>query len=128
MSLRAAGVDRFCQRPMLSSIPLVFKRWMIMTLPPKVTSRLMNGLRNIAEIRSHVMLESLTANVLQEFLKLRNLRHTRSAECFEWILREAPRAGVPPHYATPIVGRKTRKAHRARLHAADARTKRVLLA
>ena len=53
---------------------------MVVALPTQVTSSLVNRLRHIAEVGSYVVLECLTADVLQQLLELRNLCNTGAAE------------------------------------------------
>src|SRR5579871_2114597 len=74
------------------------------------------------------MFKAFTANVLQQLLKLRNLSYACPAEGLQWIVSEAPSAGISAHNASAIVGGVTRKAHRARLHTANASAEGVQLA
>src|SRR5579863_5051022 len=102
---------------------------MIKTLPPEIILRsLVNRLRHIAEVGGHMMLESFAANVLEQFLQLRNLSNTRPAKCLQGIIGELAWPGVPANHATPIIGRVARVAHGSGFHLPNACSKRILLA
>ena len=67
----------FCS---LILVSLLVERRMMIAFPPEITRRFVNRLRDIAEVRRDVVLESFTADELQQLLQLRNLRHARPAE------------------------------------------------
>ena len=75
-----------------------------MALPAEVARGLVHGLRHVAEVRSHVMLEAFAADVLEKLLQLWNLRHACAAESFQRIVGESACAGVAADHAAPVVG------------------------
>src|ERR1039458_4614458 len=75
---RKDGAPSLCSA--LSPSCSVFERGVVVALPAEVASRFMNGLRYIAEVGGHVMLEAFAADVLEQLLELRNLRHACAAE------------------------------------------------
>src|SRR6185437_14035847 len=75
-----------------------------------------------------MVLEAFSANVLQQLLQFRNLRHAGATEGFKWIVGEAPRPRVAADNSAPVVSGVARKAHRAGLHPAHAGTEGVRLA
>src|SRR5208337_3271339 len=91
-------------------------------------SGFMYGLRNIAEVSGHMVLEALAADVLEQLLQLRNLGHARAAEGLQRIVGELSGAGISANHAAAIVSGVARKAHCAGLDAAHTGPKGVLLA
>src|SRR5579872_3876540 len=74
------------------------------------------------------MLESVLADVVQQFLQMRNLYHPNAAECIQRVAGEFSLADIAANYSGDVVGREAGKAHRARLHAAHNGAERVVLA
>jgi len=66
------------------------------------------------------MLKALFADVAQQLLQLRNVRHACAAKGLEWIARELAFAYVTTDAAIEVVGRETSEAHCASFHAAHA--------
>src|SRR5580700_1692659 len=60
---------------------------------------------NGCEVCSDVMLETVFANVAQQFLHVGNLDDSGAAECFQRIIGESPFADVAADHAILIVGR-----------------------
>src|SRR6185503_10002003 len=123
---------RLSPRPLVTSSPCplssrFFSR-VIVALPTQVPRRLMHCLRNVAEVRCNVVFEALAADMLQQLLQLRNLRHARAAECLQRIFREPSRARISAHDPAPVVRRITRIAHHARLYTSNASPERIQLA
>src|SRR5271154_4280288 len=75
-----------------------------------------------------MMLKSVLADVMQQLLQLVNLDHANSAESIQRIVGKRALAYIPANHASGVVGREARKAHRPRLHSADHRSERVVLA
>ena len=79
------------------------------------------------EIRGHVMLEAVLADVMQKPLQVRNPDDSSSAESVERIIGERTLAGIATHDASRVVGGEAGKTHRSRFHAAHTGSKRILL-
>src|SRR5712692_2172176 len=87
-----------------------------------------NGRGDLGEIRGNVMLESVLADVTQEFLQVGNANHAGAPESLERIVSEFPFSDVTTDFPLPIIRRKTYKAHRAGFHLADTGSKGIFLA
>src|SRR6478736_1045471 len=66
-----------------------------------------------------MMLESVLADIVQQFLHLRNLDHTRTAKRIQRIVRKPAMPNIAAHLPGSIVSRKARKAHLLRLDQSD---------
>src|SRR5271156_1455788 len=71
---------------------------------------------NRCEVCSDVMLETVFANVAQQFLHVGNLDDSGAAECFQRIISKASFPYVAADHAVLIVGGKARETHRRGLH------------
>ncbi len=63
----------------------------------------MNYRRDRGKIRRHVMLKSVFADVMQEFLHIGDFHHARAAKCFQRIIREAPFTGIAANLAGQVI-------------------------
>src|SRR5215813_301814 len=75
-----------------------------------------------------MMLKSVFANILEQFLKPRNFDYACAAKSFERIAREFPFAHIAANLAAQIIRRESRITHRSGLHATDNRAECVCFA
>src|SRR5208283_6234007 len=74
------------------------------------------------------MLESVLANVMQQFLQPGNLHNAHAAKSIQRIVGEVALTDIAANHSRGIVGREARKAHGTSLHPAHDRTECVVLA
>src|SRR5665213_4151218 len=74
------------------------------------------------------MLESVFADVAQQFLHFGNANHSGPAERFERVVGKLAFSNIAGDGAFAIVGRETRVTHRAALHPPHAGSESVFLA
>src|SRR6266404_6036187 len=97
-------------------------------VPAEIASRrLMNYRRDRGEIRRHVMLKSVFADVMQKLLHVGNLHHACAAKCFQWIIREAPFSGIAANLAGQVIRGEAGVAHGAGFDAAHASPESIFL-
>src|SRR3974390_3515900 len=77
--------------------------------------------------RRHMVLESIFANVMEQFLQSGNLHHTGSAKCVQRIVGETAASGITPDFPRGVVRREPRKTHGAGLYLAHAGSKCIVL-
>src|ERR1700722_6524863 len=80
------------------------------------------------KIRSHMMLETILANVAQQLLQAGNLHNAHATKCVQRIVGERAFADVTADHARRIVSREAGKAHRSGFYAADDGAECVLFA
>src|SRR6266850_3020512 len=73
-----------------------------------------------------MVFKAVFADVVEQFLHVRNLDDPGSAKCFQRVVGEAPVSDIAAYLARKIVGGKTREGHGSGLHTPDARAKSVL--
>src|SRR5579863_8149710 len=71
------------------------------------------------------MFETVLADIAQQFLHSGNTHHARAAEGLERIARELAFTHITADGSPAVVGRETRVAHGAALHAAHAGAKSI---
>jgi hypothetical protein len=90
---------------------------MVMNAPPKISRRrFAHGGGDRREVGSHVALETMLADVAEQFLQPVNPQHARAAECFERILGKLAFAHVAANGAVAIVSRESGETHRPCFH------------
>src|SRR5258708_16778621 len=87
-----------------------------------------NGGADRGEIWRELMLESVLAYVAKKFLQEGNAYEAGTAEGFEGVVGKRAFAHVTADFPLPVIGRKTRKAHGAGFHLADAGSKGIFRA
>jgi hypothetical protein len=72
--------------------------------PAKITDgRFLDSPGYLGEVRGHVMLESLLANLLQSFVQSRDVYHAGAAERLQRVLCEFALTDIPSNPAMEIV-------------------------
>src|SRR5215471_201887 len=100
---------------------------MMIHLPTEIRSeRIFNRARNGRFGGSHMMFVSVAANELQQFLKLRHLDDSITAERVELVIGELAFADVGDHFAGEVVGGNAAIGEWAGADAADDRAVGVL--
>src|SRR5581483_593326 len=99
------------------------------SVPTEVAScGFMHSTGNGRKIGGHMVLETVFANVMEQFLHLWNLDYACAAEGVQGIIREPALANVASHLSSCVIGREASKAHFLWLYQTDNRSVSVVFA
>jgi hypothetical protein len=85
-----------------------------------------HGSGNRRKICSYVMFKAIFADVVQQFLHLRDLNNSGTTEGIQWVIGKPSLTDVAAHFAGRVIGGEARESHPLRFDEPHTGAKRVV--